>query len=411
MSKKENTPKLAERLKHKIFFENADQDFMFQLFLSYHRYGGSAIGELFNVARRVDPKDPVSWKDEFVKEANKIEKLAEDCFVKGHRVSASDAFLRAYTYYRSAFCASYPGEEDFETIYHKTTSCYKKALNLKPFPVEWVDIEYKGYKFPGCFLKPDDSNKKRSTLIVHNGGESHAEDHYFIVGQAAIDRGYNVFMWDGPYDVGCRFHNPGLTVKNFDRNDLEGTYKEVFDYLISRPDVDADRMVVTGESYGGAKTLVHACSENRFAAVVPNSPLYSVPLLFNANSLSAFRGSAEESAKTIGKLPFFAKVTLERVIWSHGFDTLVDWIPMAEKQLVTDSQKITCAFLAMCAESEGPELKRQAQYVYDHVSSTVKDIKRGTVEDGADLHVQINNLALGQQMMFDWLDEVLDYQD
>lgn len=277
MNKEENNPKLAERLKHKIFFENADQDFMFQLFLSYHRYGGSAIGELFNVAGRVNPNDPASWKDEFLKEANKIEELAEDCLAKGHRVSASDAFLRAYTYYRSAFCASYPGEKDYENIYHKTTSSYKKALNLKPFPVEWLDID-------------------------------------------------------------------------------------------------------------------------------------SIPLLLNANPLSAFRGDAQESAKTIEKLPFFARVTLERVIWSHGFDSLVDWIPMAEKQLVTDPQKITCAFLSMCAESEGVELKRQAQYTYDHVSGTVKDIKRGTVEDGADLHVQVNNLALGQQMMFDWLDEVLDYR-
>ena len=67
-------------------------------------------------------------------------------------------------------------------------------------------------------------------------------------------------------------------------------------------------------------------------------------------------------------------------------------------------------FLAMCSESESAELRRQAQYAYDRVPSVVKDMKIGRVGDGANLHVQVNNLALGQQMTFDWLDEVLDYR-
>lgn len=410
MNEKDNNLKLAERLKHKIFFENPDQDFMFQYFLTNQRYGGAAMGEMYNVARRIDPDNPVSWKVEFVKEASKLEKLAENCLAKGHRVSSSEAFMRAFTYYRSAFCAVSPNEEDYQNIFFKSAECFKKSLDLKPVAHEWIQIEYKGFKFPGCLLKAEDSDKPKPTILIHNGGESHLEDHYFILGQAAVDRGYNVLMWEGPWDVGIRFYSPDVTAKTFGRAEIEGTYRAAVDYLLARPDVDADRLIVTGESYGGAKTMLHACSEDRFAAVVPNSPIYSIPLLFNANPLSAFRGNAEDSAKTIAGLPFFARVTLERVIWSHGFDSLVDWIPAAERHLVSDPQAIKCPFLSMCSESESAELKRQAQYSYDHVSSTVKAMKTGKVEDGADLHVQVNDLALGQQMMFDWLDEVLDYQ-
>ena len=54
------------------------------------------------------------------------------------------------------------------------------------------------------------------------------------------------------------------------RADLEGIYKAVIDYVLSRPDVDEKRLVLTGESYAGAKVMMHACYEDRFAgAVVP----------------------------------------------------------------------------------------------------------------------------------------------
>jgi hypothetical protein len=381
---------------------------MFQLFLSYHQRGGAAIGELFNVARRINPKDPMSWKCEFMKEGSKVETFGEKSLASGHRVSAREAFLRAYTYYRSAFCASYPGEKDFDFIYRKSAECFKKSMDLQDFPVEWMDVEYEGFKFPGCFLKPDHSDKKRPAIIVHNGGESHLEDHYFIVGKAAIDRGYNTLLWDGPWDVGCRFHNPDLKAKTFGAEKVKAVYKKLVDYVLSRPDVDVHRLVVTGESYGGGKTMVHASCDDRFAAVVPNSPLYDLARLFRTNRLPAYICSPEESDKVINSLPHLAQVTLKRVIWSHGFDNLVDWVPILENGFISDPSKITCAFLSMCAESESPELKRQAEYAFEHVSSKVKAIKKGLLEDGADLHVQVNNLALGQSMMFDWLDEVLN---
>jgi hypothetical protein len=408
--KQQEKSKLADRLKHKIFFADADQDFMFQLFLSYHQRGGSAIGELFNVARRINPTDPMSWKEEFMKEGSKVEAWGEASLRDAHQVSARESFLRAYTYYRSAFCASYPGEKDFESIYRKSAACFKKSMDLQSFPVEWVEFEYEGFKFPCCFLKPDNSGKKRPAIIVHNGGESHMEDHYFLVGKAGIDRGYNMLLWDGPWDIGCRFHNPDLKAKIFDAEKIKETYRKLVDYVLSRPDVDAERLIVTGESYGGGKTMVHAACDNRFAAVVPNSPIHNLVHLFKTNRLPAYTGSPEDSAKVVAGLPYLARVTLERVIWSHGFDSLVDWIPILENGFISDPSKINCAFLSMCAESESPELKRQAEFAYEHVSSKVKAIKKGLVEDGADLHVQVNNPALGQSMMFDWLDEVLNYQ-
>jgi hypothetical protein len=131
MTQNSDEMKLAERLKHRIFFEQADTDFMFQYFMSNCGERGGAFGELFNVARRIDQKDLNSWKVEFVIEAEKIEAIAEDCLAKGHRLSASDAFLRAYSYWRAAFCGVAPGEPDHDPIYFKSTSCFRRGIDAK----------------------------------------------------------------------------------------------------------------------------------------------------------------------------------------------------------------------------------------------------------------------------------------
>lgn len=42
------------------------------------------------------------------------------------------------------------------------------------------EIKYKGYKFPGIFLRAENSNKPKPTILFHNGGESHKEDTFFL---------------------------------------------------------------------------------------------------------------------------------------------------------------------------------------------------------------------------------------
>ena len=89
---------------------------------------------------------------------------------------------------------------------------------------------------------------------------------------------------------------------------------------LARPDVDSKRLVVAGESYGGAKTMYHASVDDRFAAVIANSPIYSIPELFKNASKKVpvyWDVTPEASNALVDKLPLMAKVTLKRVIWFH----------------------------------------------------------------------------------------------
>jgi hypothetical protein len=409
---------LAERMNSnsRLFFmdpEDEDLDFIFQWFVGWIAYGACTPGELFKVARKVDPKSAVSWMTEFGKEAGKIEAIGEDCLKKGHRISAGQAFLRAFGYYRAAYCAIDPADSDFFPVYFKTVECFKKYLECysKTYPHEYVEIEYKGYKFPGIFLKAENSNEPKPTIMFHNGGESHKEDTWFLGGRDALERGYNALLVDLPYDVQPRSYNAEVTAKNFPKADLIGVYHAATDFLVARSDVDAKRLVVCGDSYAGIKSTFNAANDDRFAALVASAPLYSWrEVITNGVMPKQFTmGDPEESNKLVNSLPWLSRVTLHRVIWMHGFNSMVDWLEVSQNNLELDPRDIKCALLSIRAESEGPEVIRQATEVYEKASSKKKALWIGKTEDGADFHCQINNLALRMQVMFDFLDEALDY--
>lgn len=410
MSHEEQELKLTDRGSQRTFIDEEDLDFMFQFFLALQQYGGASLGEMFNVSRRIDPTDQSSWETEFVKEAQRVEEIAEGCLEKGHRVSASDAFLRAHTLYRAAYVAVTPETPSFVPVYRKSVECFEKSMKLKPFPAEFFDIPDNGFRFHSCLVKPDNSGKRRPTVMVICGGESHLEDHYFMLAKGAIERGYNAFLWEGPYDVNNRHYNPTWTARTYDGPKFTGTYRKAFDTLAARPDVDPDRIILTGDSYGGAKALVIATAEDRFAAVIPNSPMVSQSRVLLSTPLpKAYGGTPEESAALQARLPFSSRVTLQRVTWAHGLDSLTEWIPLMEKNFIVDLPKIEMPFMALYSESEAGELQRQAEEAYDGVGSKVKTIRMTSKAEGADFHCQANNLALANQVKFDWLDEVLGY--
>ena len=101
--------------------------------------------------------------------------------------------------------------------------------------------------------------------------------------------------------------------------------------------------------------------------------------------------------------------------------SLDDWLnpeiqeKIAEVQkqytIVDDLDKITCPALAMVSIDEGEELVRQAKEFYEGISSEIKKLHIFTLDtDGSNDHCQLDNRSRGNQVMFDWLDDVFDYR-
>jgi dipeptidyl aminopeptidase/acylaminoacyl peptidase len=128
-----------------------------------------------------------------------------------------------------------------------------------------VKIPYEGRTLPGYFMQPNDSGIKRPTIMIITCGDGTAERLYCNGGGAAgLRRGYNVLCFEGPGQSGAYRLDPSLTY----RYDWEVPTTAAVDYLISRPEVDADRIGYIGYSWGGYFVPRAAAFEKRIAACV-----------------------------------------------------------------------------------------------------------------------------------------------
>jgi hypothetical protein len=97
------------------------------------------------------------------------------------------------------------------------------------------------------------------------------------IAEAVIGRGYMLAEFDRTMvaaDKAGRGNGIYLAYPSFDGGDLVAwawTFSRVIDYLVTRPDVDAKRIVVTGLSRGGKAALLAGALDERIAVTVPAS--------------------------------------------------------------------------------------------------------------------------------------------
>ncbi len=114
----------------------------------------------------------------------------------------------------------------------------------------------------------------RSSSLVDDGT---AEELYFANGAAALARGYNVLAFDGP-GQGTSLIQRGLTM----RADWESVITPVLDFVLSRADVDGDRVALIGLSLGAYLAPRAASEEHRLAACVCDCSAYDLFAAFLA---------------------------------------------------------------------------------------------------------------------------------
>jgi hypothetical protein len=72
--------------------------------------------------------------------------------------------------------------------------------------------------------------------------------------------------------------------------------------------------------------------------------------------------------------------------------------------------QFTCPTLAMVSEGDGEVLLKQAEEMIEKIPAQEKHLHYFTLaKDGSDDHCQLDNRVRGNQVMFDWLDELFDY--
>ncbi len=226
-------------------------------------YGGADFGECTTTIERIGAGGLDDWYREWVATADRLAGIGDESAAAGHTVSAREAYLRASTYYHAAYFPLFgkPVDPRLVEAFERETESFRKAAALFSPPIEALEIPFEDGSLPAYLVKVDDSGTPRPTIVQTNGYDSNIQEMYFSHAPAAIRRGYNYLGFDGP-GQGRNLIRDGIPI----RPNWETVVRSVIDFALERPEIDPQRIVLVGWSFGGFLAPRAAAFEHRIAA-------------------------------------------------------------------------------------------------------------------------------------------------
>ena len=195
--------------------------------------------------------------------AEKNEKVAQRFEDEGRKASAHEWYLRATEFYRNAVLYLPEADSRLLPTYRKLSDNFDKAWSLAKPPFERVSIQFEGnmlaaHFFPARVAAGQHAPWSTTTLAPMEFccAETRA------AARASFARGMSYLDVDGPGQGGTL-----RVMKLPTPPDSERVVKAVVDYLLTRPDVDPNRIGIHGSSMGGYSEPRAATAEKRIAAV------------------------------------------------------------------------------------------------------------------------------------------------
>ncbi len=361
---------------------------------------------------RIKDGDIESWYSEWNKTASRLERTGEEFLANGHKISAREAFFRASGYYRNAgfFLDIDPDDPRSFQTWKRSRDCFMKAADLSEGLIKPVRIPFENTSLPAYLCLVDSSGAKRPLLIVHTGFDGTGEELYFEVGRAAIDRGYNVLIFEGP-GQGEMIRAQKMPF----RHNWETVVTPVVDFAMNLSEVDTERIALMGISFGGYLAPRAAAFEHRIAACIANGGLYDFNAIMRQRAppeideiLSDENASREfdmyirefmNQSRTAG-----AKLGHGMLVF--GADTPSEYYRMVEPYNLREvAPLIKCPTLVVDSDAD-TMLAGQAKPLYDALTCP-KEFLLFTTEEGAGLHCQMGAVMISNERIFNWLDEVM----
>lgn len=406
------------------YFDDELFDFAFAWVLAMGTHGGSETGEAFAAAAAIDEGDPRSWANAWTELAKRVEREGVEALEDGHAVSAREAYLRAYTYYRAPLFFISPLEDPdrYRTQFAAARSCFRQASGLLDYAVLPVEIPFEDENetLPGYFVSPDgtdgsdsgraDDLAPRKTVLGFGGGDTFLEDLYYFYAPAAVDRGYNLLLVDTPGQGTLPFD--GLTF----RPDAETSIGAVIDYARDHPAIAPDRLAAFGTSYGGYLVARAAAHDDRLRAIVANSVILDTHELWTENTqiewLARIEGTPLETlfarAPLVSGEAMLAAVDTYK--WRWGVDSLADLVAYS-RTFTVNPTAIRCPTLLLVGQEEYeeyPASRRWQDEALDRIDHPKTDLRITPDALGAGGHAGLANVSVLTASAFDWLDDVLE---
>ncbi|MDI9818312.1 MULTISPECIES: S9 family peptidase [unclassified Legionella] len=228
-------------------------------------YQGAEIGECFAIANQIEPGNKESWYTQWSAFADKNYLSAESYRKEGMNLDAKMAFLRACTYYRTAyfFLEDEPADSRIEKALQRSIDAFHQALEFFESPVEKVAIPFDNITLPGYLYINRSSNQPKPILIDTGGGDGTKEESFFSTAAEALERGIHCLTFEGPGQGSVLRLNKTPFIPDWER-----VIEKIIDFIVQRPEIDQNKIILIGRSFGGYLAARAAAKEKRIAACI-----------------------------------------------------------------------------------------------------------------------------------------------
>lgn len=361
--------------------------------LSTAPYGGAELSEVDRIGRSLRDRvgDDEAWFAAWRDGADLLRDRAAELEKKGHRLTAASNYLRANFYYQSADHFRQPKDDQAIAVFRQSLECFRRFALLNDRPkIEVVELPSKHGSFPAYFVHAVNSDRKKNPCVVRFGGfDTQKEMQYLRGTPELVRRGISYLLVDGPgQGEMIRFRNMPL------RHDFEIAGSAAMDYLLTRDDVDPDRIGILAMSLGGYYAPRIAAMDQRYKACIAWGAIWDYHATW-VKRLERIKQAA---------LP----VPADHLLWACGVDNYDDALKKVEQfKLDGIAQKVKCPFLLMHGAADAQVSMAEAQKLFDLVGSKDKTFRVFTEEEGGAQHCQRDYLTRAVDTIADWLDEKL----
>ena len=352
-------------------------------------YGVVAMDEIDRIAERLKTRqgEPRAWQEEWCAMAAHLEHAADAAAAQGAAHTAGNYYLRAGNYYYTGERFIPPGEEK-RTVGRQAYRCYREGLARRHPEIEFVEVPYEKATLPALFLKAPGAPAQAPTVVIFNGMDNCKEMSVIFAGLEFARRGMHTLAIDGP-GQGETLRFRGI----HSRYDYEAAGSAAYDYVARRADVDAQRVVVMGYSFGGYYAARIAAFEPRYAAGVAMTALHW--------DLAGWQTRIREKARQEGTGVAQSNFQFQWVVGAADADAAIE---IARKFTLQEvAGRIVMPFLVTHGANDRVVPVENAQKLYDAVGSSRKTLRIFTAEDGGAEHAHVDNRQVGIDFVADWI--------
>ena len=276
--------------------------------------GIQAAADFARVRQRVKKYADISIEFEDI--ARRREKRAREAEAAGEVVSARENYFIAAIHWGAAQWPIDEANELNRQYNQNKRDCFGHYAKLADHHVEAVWIPFGSKALPVWFHLPVGyAGGQIPVVVTIPGMDSFKEASVAMYGDSLLNRGFGVLAVDGPGKYESPLLGIYMTVENWEK-----TGQACMEWLLRRPEVDSQRVGISGRSFGSFGATLAAANEPRFRAVAVSATCFE----------PGFHTIFEEASPTFKKrFMFMANISDEAAF--DDFAKKLTWEGQAEK--------------------------------------------------------------------------------